>query len=233
MKAISADQLAETLSKQLDIPIIDIDEKYSIKAKKTIPRYLCRQYGVLPLALKTNNILEVAMANPADETAITDLEHYTGKVIEPCLARQSDIEKEIKRKISLSANDFFSPQNNTWATRAIAALSLIMVVGLGFFTHDYIKKNREGTVSITDTHILYKNFDLILGVDKAGKVSLLGHGAFSKGYYSVSFDNPDTLKEFITRKEKDFSEQQRKWLEWAIDQTDSDSLIRGIAVKNQ
>jgi hypothetical protein len=232
MKAITADQLAETLAKQLDIPITDIDEKFTREVSRIIPRYLCRKFGVIPLKLKENNILEAAMANPSDEEAISDLEDYTGKVIEPCLARHSDIEREISRRIPLTTKDFFTPQANTWATRAVTAISLVLVLSLGIFTYNYVQKARYGTVTKTDTHVLFNNHDLIVGVEKDGKVSLLGHGAFSRGYYSVSFDNSEFLAAFVHGKTKDFSKKQREWLEWAISQTESDVLTRSLASKN-
>ena len=219
MKEITADQLAETLARQLTIPITSIDDNFTSEVKKTIPRYLCRQYGILPLALKANNILLVAMSDPSDENAISDLEHYTGKAIEPVLARQSEIDREINRRIPLGMKDFLTPQTNIWATRAIAILALILVLGLGFFTYNYIQRNKYGTFSITANNVLYKNYDLILGVDKSGKISLLGHGAFANGYYSVSFDNTEDLRSFINSRKNDFSENQLIWLEWAIDKT--------------
>ena len=231
MKAITADQLAETLADQLEIPITDIAEKFSRDISRILPRYLCRRFDVIPLNLLENNILETAMANPSDEEAISDLENYTGKVIKPCLARHSDIDREIGRRIPLTAKDFFTPVTNTWATRAAVAISLVLVVGLSFFTYDYVQKTRYGTVTRTDTHVLFNNHDLILGMGKDGKVSLLGHGAFSKGYYSVSFDNSNFLRAFVQGREKDFSEKQRVWLVWAIDQTESDILARSLALK--
>ncbi len=232
MKAITADQLAETLAEQLNIPITDIGERFRREVSRIIPRYLCRKFGVIPLELKENNILEAAMANPSDEEAISDLEDYTGKVIEPCLARHSDIDREIGRRIPLTAKDFFTPQTNTRATRTAVAISLALVLGLGIFTYSYVQKARYGTVTITNTHVLFNNHDLIVEVEKSGKVSLLGHGAFSKGYYSVSFDNSEFLAAFVQGKAKDFSEKQREWLEWAIDQTESDVLTRSLALKN-
>ena len=232
MKAITADQLAETLAKQLGIPITDISQKFSSEVCRILPRYLCRQFGVIPLALKENNILDIAMANPSDEEAIADLENYTGKAIKPCLARNSDIEQEISRRIPLSIKDFFTPQANTWATRAAVAVSLALVLGLSFFTYDYVQKARYGTVTKTDTHILFNNHDLIVGVEKSGKISLVGHGAFSKGYYSVSFDNSNFLAAFVHSRDKDFSEKQREWIEWAVKQTGSDVLARSLALKN-
>lgn len=229
MKEITADQLAETLAQQLNIPIISIDEKFSPEVKKTVPRYLCRQYSVLPLALKENNILAVAMSDPSDGDAISDLEHYTGKVVEPFLARHSEIDREISHRIPLSMQDFFTPQTNIWVTRTIATLALFLTFGIGYTTYDYIQTNKYGTISTSDTHTLYKNHDLIIGVDSAGKISLLGHGAFATGLYSVSFDNKETLKAFITSRDKDFSEKQRTWLTWAIDRTNSNGLAESLA----
>jgi len=232
MKTITADQLAETLAKQLNIPITDISQKFSREINRILPRYLCRQFSVIPLALKGNNILDIAMANPSDEEAITDLENYTGKVIKPCLARHSDIEQEISRRIPLTIKDFFTPQTNTWVTRTAVAVSLALVLGLSFFTYDYIQKSQYGTVTTTKTRVLFNNHDLIVGVEKGGKVSLLGHGAFSKGYYSVSFDKSELLAIFVQSRKNDFSKKQREWLNWAINQAESDILNRSLALKN-
>ena len=222
MKEISADQLAETLAQQLNVPIIAIGEKFSPEVKKTLPRYLCRQYDVLPLALTGNNILQMAMSDPSDGDAISDLEHYTGNVIEPFLARHSDIDREIGRRIPLGLKDIITPRANTLITRVAAVGALAMVIALGVFTFDYMEKSYYGTISETDSQVMYKNHDLMLGVDKTGKVTILGHGAFSKGYYSVSFNNPEMLRVFLKNKEKDFSDKQRTWLDWAIKQADID-----------
>ncbi len=232
MKAITADQLAETLAKQLGIPITNISESFSKEVNKTLPRYLCRQFGVMPLKFKENNVLEVAMANPSDNDAITSLEQYTGKVIKPTLGRHSDIDKEIGRRIPLTVKDFFTPQANIWATRTIAVTALALVVALSVFTNNYIKKANYGTITHTETHVLFNNHDLIMGVDKEGKISLLGHGAFSKGYYSVSFENSDFMASFVHSKSEDFSEKQRTWIEWALRQIKTGTHTRSLALNN-
>lgn len=224
MKAITADQLARTLSEQLDTPIIDIEERFDQTVKKVLPKYICQQYGVMPLALKDNNILEVAMSNPSDSEAITDLERYCDKVVEPYLALDSMINKQIKNKIPLSRKDFFTPKNHNITTRAIAMVALSLVCVLGYFTYKEIQQTRYGTISTTENHVLYENHDLILGVDSSGKVSLLGHGAFAQGYYSVAFDSFDVLQSFLKSKEKDFSKKQRQWLDWAVHDIDSSKL---------
>ena len=228
MKEITDDQLAETLAQQFKTPIISIDEKFSAEVKDIIPRYLCKHYGVLPLALEEKNILQLAMSDPSDENAISDLQHYTEKAIEPLLARQTEIDKEINRRIPFSIKDFFTPQTNIWLTRAMATMTLMLVFGLGWITYDYYYTNQYGTVSTTDTHIFYKNHDLTLGVDKTGTISLQGHGAFAKGLYSASFNNPEALNMFIESKDKDFSEKQHSWLKWAIKQTHTSNLTGNL-----
>ncbi len=216
MGALSDDQLANTLSQQLDIQLTDVDTVFSAEAKKLLPRYLCTKYGVLPLALKTNNIMLTAMADPSDNEAITDIERYTGKVVEPCLARQSDITRIVTKKIPYSLKDFFNPQANTRLTRAVATVALILVVVFGVATYNYIQTARYGTISQLADSKIYRNHDLMVGFDTSGKISLLGHGAFAKGYYSVSFDEIHTLTAFINSRKNEFSAKQSEWLKWLL-----------------
>jgi len=192
MGALSEDQLAKTLSQQLNIPLTNVDEKFSEDVKQILPRYLCTKYGVLPLSLKDNNILLTAMADPSDQEAITDIEHYTGKVVEPCLAMLSNINHAVPNKIPYSLKDIFNPQVNTKLTRIIA------------------------TAAHLSNATIYEHHDLMLGFDTSGKGSLLGHSAFSDGYYSVEFNNINELITFIKSRKKDFSVKQNKWLKWVL-----------------
>ncbi len=216
MKAITADQLAETLSGQLGIPICDIAGNFSAKVGKIMPRYLCRQYDVLPLTEKNNNILVLAMANPADTEAINDIENYTGKVIEPLLARQSDIEREIPKRIPLGLKEFFSPRSNTRNTRIAVAFCLALVTVLGGFTYRFYQNATYGTVTVSTESTLYKNHDLMLDFDKTGKITLLGRGAFAKGFYSVSFNDKELLHTFLRSKQPDLSDKQQSWTDWVL-----------------
>jgi predicted RNA-binding protein with RPS1 domain len=70
---------------------------------------------------------------------------------------------------------------------------------------------------MTGDSIVYKNHDLMLGVDQSGKISLLGRAARAEGYYSVTFDRMETLKDFISQKKNNFSEKQAFWLQWVIE----------------
>lgn len=216
MKAITSDQLAEILHQQLNIPITNIEKSFSPDVRSIMPRYLCQKYGILPLALKNNNILEVAMANPADEEAICDIEHYTQRAVKPCLARSSEIEKEISRRIPLGLKDIFSPGANIFATRLVAVITLLCVIGLSSYTFDYVRKSREGTISTTGNLTLYQNLDLTVAVDPKGKYSLQGHGAYANGLYKAEFQSIEYLDKFIKKRERDFSEKQIYWLNWVI-----------------
>ena len=216
MEALTEDQLVEALADQLETEIVDISQECTKQASTKLPRYLCRKFDAIPLKLKNNNILEVGMTDPSDQQVIKDLEQYTGHVIEPRLARQSDIAAGIKKHIPYSIKDFFSPESNIRFTRYGVALALLLVVVLGGMTYRYIYNNTYGTVSKNENATIYKNLDLMLAFDKSGRINFLGRGSFAKGYYSVAFDNPDVLRSFIDSRKEDLSDKQQKWLDWAI-----------------
>ena len=232
MGALSDDQLAETLSQQLEIPFINIDEDFSYDVKRILPRYLCIKYGAIPLSVKKNNILLTAMADPSDFEAITDIEHYTGKVVEPCLARQSDINHAVRNKIPHSLKDFLNTQTNTRFTRIIATAAIILVIIFGATTYNYIQTARYGSISRLDDSTLYEHHDLIVGFEDSGKISLLGHSAFADGYYSVEFNNLDTLKTFILSRKNDFSADQSTWLEWVVSRERSNTRLKAGITSN-
>ncbi len=232
MGALSSDQLADILSQQLEIPLVNIEKEFSPGARKALPRYLCNKYGALPLANKKNNILLTAMTDPSDQEAITDIEHYTGKVVEPCLAKQSDINNAIPKKIPLSLKDVFNPQANTKTTRCIATAAFTLVIILGVTTYNYIQRANYGTISHLNNSTIYEHHDLMVGFDNSGKISLLGHSAFSDGYYSASFNNTPTLMAFITSSKDDFSAEQTDWLEWVLKKESPQDSIKASVVSN-
>jgi len=232
MGALSDDQLASTLSQQLEIPLTDVDKVFSAEVKQILPRYLCTKYGVLPLSLKENNIMLTAMADPSDNEAITDIEHYTGKVIEPCLATQSDITRGATKNIPYSIKDIFNPQINTKLTRVVATVALALVIVFGVATYNYIQTARYGTLSQLANSTLYEHHDLMVGFDTSGKISLLGHSAFADGYYSVAFDNLNTIRAFIDSRKDDFSVDQFMWLEWVLNEEKSHDSSSSTVAKN-
>ena len=217
MGIITGEQLREVLSSQLDVPIIKIDDEFSSDVKRILPRYLCQKYTVAPVAKEANNVLALAMADPSDDTAIADIEAFTGMVVKPMLAREQDISAAINKHIPFTLRDVFNPFVYSRATRIITAIALILLCVVGVVTYRYVHAERYGTISRVGNTVTYKNHDLMLGVEGGKKISLLGHGAYSKGFYSVTFNSVDALETFLEQKRKNFSDKQYTWLRWVID----------------
>jgi hypothetical protein len=182
MGIITSDQLLDTLARQFELPIIDIEQEYNPAAKGLLPRYLCSKYEVFPLGLDRETILKVAMADPSDSEAIIDIENYTGKAVQPCLARQTAIHEAIKRHVRLSASDIFNPQSYTRYAKLASALALVLIVIIAGFTYRFYSQAKYGTITRTADAIIYKNHDLMVGIDQSGKATLLGRGAHASGY---------------------------------------------------
>lgn len=216
MGFISEEQLQSVLTNQLDLPIVDIRQEFNPEVKRIIPRYLCRKYNAIPLSISDHNVLNIAMVDPSDSGAVSDIEHYTNKVLRPYLASHSTIETAIKKYIPWGIKDVFNPFNaqKITAMATIVALTLIAITILQY-NRDRLR-TQYGTKRITDNAVYYQNHELILEFDRSGKVSLQGHGAHAQGTYSITFNGIKSLEQFINRKQGDFSETQRKWLFWAL-----------------
>lgn len=217
MGIITEEQLLDVLAEQLEIHKIDVDKEFMQEVKGLLPRYLCRQYSVLPLRTEKNNVISLAMADPLDDEAINNIENYTGMVVRPSLVGHKDIAKAIKRHIPFSLKEFLHLLTFNRAIKFTTAVAVILLLTSSFFLANYIYQEKYGTISITQDSTVYKNHDLMLGVERSGKISLLGRAARAEGYYSVTFDRIETLKDFIEQKKKNFSDKQAAWLQWVIE----------------
>lgn len=216
MGLITDEQLLAILAEQLELPIIDVDKEFTPEVKTLIPRYLCRQYSVLPLQREKNNIISLAMADPLDYEAIRNVENYTGMVVKPSLTYHKNISRAITQYIPFTLKEFFHFLTFNRAVQFISALAVVLLLTTSFFLVNYVYHEKYGTISKTEDAVVYKNHDLMLGLDRNGKISLLGRAARSEGYYSVTFDKIETLKDFIEYKKNDFSEKQADWLQWIM-----------------
>ncbi len=215
MGAITSDQLIDILSQQFQLPVIDPEQAFSPDAQGLLPRYLCKKFEVLPLGFDGNHILNLAMTDPSDNEAISSVEKYTGKAVQPCLARLSAIQKAINRHSRLSWQDFFNPQSYTPYAKAASVLALVLVLIVAGFTYRLYNQAKFGTITRTGTATLYKNLDLMVGVEHSGKATLLGRGAHADGYYSITFDSIAALEKFVDAKKNDLSSAQYEWVRWA------------------
>ncbi len=217
MKFITEEELQSVLSGQLDLPIVDIHQEFNPKAGRILPRYLCKKYTVLPLSLDDHNILNIAMVDPSDSGAVEEIEQYTDKLLRPCLASHSDIEKAIPSYIPWSIKDIFSPSNTQKLIVLAVIISLFLIsITIVQYNTDRLR-TQYGTKQVRDNGVYYQNLELTLVFDKSGKTSLQGHGAHAQGSYSITFNDPDSLKKFIQRKQNDFSTDQLEWLQWALE----------------
>jgi hypothetical protein len=217
MGFIDSDQLMSALAEQLQIPVITIEDKFSPEVKKVIPRYLCQKYSVLPLAKKAHNVLSLAMVDPLDKEAISNIENFTGMVVETNLARHGDITANIGRKIPFTWQDIFNQQSYGLAAKVATACVFILFVILSVFAARYVYFEKYGTMSVVGDSTIYKNHDIMIDVQKSGKISLLGRGARASGFYSATFNDLNSLQAFLQKKKNDFSEKQYQWVTWALE----------------
>lgn len=97
MKLISEEEMAFALAMQLKIPYIDLTD-YPIESDvvETIPEEVSRKFACLPVTL-SNNILNVAMADPLDLNMIKDLQFITGYSIQPAISTPAQIIDYLQR----------------------------------------------------------------------------------------------------------------------------------------
>jgi len=223
MGLLTDEQLLGVLSDQLELPIIQVEEKFDGAEKRTLPRYLCKKYNVLPLSREKNNVLQLAMMNPMDDEAIADIENFTGTAVKPILARQSDIDRGISKFVPFSLKDIFNPVVSGKAAKVLSVVSVLLILVIGGMTAQYFYMQKYGTISLDETRRTYQNFDLIVGFEqKNGKVSLLGRGAYSQGYYSVKFNDVSGLQRFLEQKHTNFSQNETEWLSWVAGRIEND-----------
>jgi hypothetical protein len=223
MGYLSEDDLQATLSRQLGMPLINVEQLFNKDVKKILPRSVCRQYTILPLRPAEHNILDLAMVDPSDEEAVTFVEELTGKVVRANLARHSDIEEAISRYIPWSLRDIFIPVN----TMKLLVLTLIAISLLAAII--FVKLNNTqnrlqfGIRRTTQTGIEVKNHDLSVFFRNDGAIIFKGYGKHAEGNYNIVFNDLQLFKNFILNKKNNFSQQQWTWLQWVIDNRNTNS----------
>jgi type II secretion system (T2SS) protein E len=217
MGVITDEQLKEALADQLDIPVVDVEKEITPEVKDILPRYLCKKYDAIPVSMSKNNVFRLAMVNPLDKEAIDDIDSFTGMLAEPCLAREKDIQRAIHAHISFKIRDITNPQVYGNVARVITGVALFLLLATNFFLYRDIMVQRYGIVSEFEHSTVYINHGMMIGIEGSGAISLLGHGPYAKGFYSVVFDSPKSLQDFVTEKKDKFSASQFKWINRVID----------------
>ncbi|MBI4712670.1 MAG: hypothetical protein HY762_05150 [Planctomycetes bacterium] len=95
MKLLNEEMLVSAISKQTRLPYIKIsDYRIPKEVLNTIPRSFIETYQVLPID-KMGRVLIIAMVNPNNREAITELEKATGLKIKQVLCRLSEFKQAV------------------------------------------------------------------------------------------------------------------------------------------
>src|SRR5438552_3903589 len=105
MQLITERDLLGVLKRQLNMPLIDLEEVPADEQALTkIKEDMARRYLALPIDIEARNILVVAMADPLNVTALEDLRFHAGMYIKPVLASQTQILEAIERYYHLDSS---------------------------------------------------------------------------------------------------------------------------------
>jgi type IV pilus assembly protein PilB len=97
LKFVDENVLAAFLSKQVDIPCISLlNIAIPDRTLARVPPDMARRLQAIPVKEEAN-ILYVAMADPTDINAVTEMEEASGISVSPLIAPQSSIAKVIKK----------------------------------------------------------------------------------------------------------------------------------------
>jgi type IV pilus assembly protein PilB len=95
---ITEEQLLQALAEQFNVKVVNLQEvKPQPEAIQAVPETMASVYKVLPLTYK-DNVLTVAIADPANLTALDDLRNFLGvKQVVPVLASQRALQEAIPK----------------------------------------------------------------------------------------------------------------------------------------
>lgn len=97
MRLLSDNALLQALSRQLECPLVDINqEPPDQEALKIVPSEFALRHSLLPLHQRDGKLV-VAMADPLDIQSIDDLRLLTGYEVEACLASPADIRRAVEQ----------------------------------------------------------------------------------------------------------------------------------------
>jgi type IV pilus assembly protein PilB len=97
LKFIDENVLAAFLSKQVDIPCVSLlNIAIPPRVLATVPAEMARRHNAVPFKLEEGT-LYVAMTDPTDINAVTEIEAHTGCSVTPLIAPQSSIDKVIQK----------------------------------------------------------------------------------------------------------------------------------------
>lgn len=98
-RELSEQDLVNLLSKQHDVPSVDLDAfEVEADALAQVPAELAQRHRLIPIAIdRQSPTLVVAMADPGDLAVIDDIQQRTGFSVEIVVAAASRVRRAIDR----------------------------------------------------------------------------------------------------------------------------------------
>lgn len=97
--------IIHTLSQQLSIETVDIDEIFiDPELARSIPKEVAKKYSLIPIYMKDGKLV-VAMSDPLNLFALDDVRFITHKNVEPVISSMRSIDKAIEFYFSKQASD--------------------------------------------------------------------------------------------------------------------------------
>lgn len=97
MGLLSENEIVQTISKQLNIPIARLD-KMDIPREiiRLMPEDVCKTYMVLPVERRFN-VLKLAMVDPLDINAVDEVSKIVRLEIEPCITTEGEMKRALDK----------------------------------------------------------------------------------------------------------------------------------------
>ena len=97
MELLTEKEIIDTLSQQLGIPIISLDDRdIPLDLIQLIPEEVWRNYMVIPLE-KHFNVLRIAMVDPLDINAIDEVARVVKMEVEPCIVTEGEMKRALAK----------------------------------------------------------------------------------------------------------------------------------------
>ncbi|MEQ9209956.1 MAG: ATPase, T2SS/T4P/T4SS family, partial [Pseudomonadales bacterium] len=102
---ITSGKLAQIFSLEYSIPIYDIEQhNLELSPQEVVDPKLVKKHNALPLSQRGNKLF-VAIGNPTDQRALTDIRFQTGLNIEPVIADAKQLHAVIERFFKSQEDD--------------------------------------------------------------------------------------------------------------------------------
>jgi type IV pilus assembly protein PilB len=97
---VSDREIAAFLAQEFRVPAIDLTTSgHDIELARKIGRDLCEKHRIMPVS-RSGKVIVLAMADPANENARTDVQFRTSYIVEPVVATETAIQAAIERVFS-------------------------------------------------------------------------------------------------------------------------------------